>query len=60
MSEQSPDSGAAAHDAAADDEGLPEQMRVRREKRSALFEKGIDPYPVTVEKTHSIADLRTA
>jgi lysyl-tRNA synthetase class 2 len=37
---------------------LPEQMRVRREKLDRLKERGVDPYPVTVARTTTLADLR--
>ncbi|WP_460961698.1 lysine--tRNA ligase [Parasphingorhabdus pacifica] len=43
---------------AADD--LPEQMRVRREKRERLLAEGVDPYPVNVSITHSLAEVRAA
>jgi lysyl-tRNA synthetase, class II len=43
-------------DAGADD--LPEQMRVRRDKRERLLARGTQPYPVTVERTHTLADVR--
>lgn len=39
-------------------EDLPEQARVRRDKRSALQARGIDPYPVSVPRTHSLAQIR--
>ncbi|RIJ70116.1 lysine--tRNA ligase [Nakamurella silvestris] len=39
---------------------LPEQLRVRREKRERLIEAGIDPYPVGVERTTTLAALREA
>lgn len=42
--------------AATDD--LPEQMRVRREKRDRLLEQGVEPYPVSLPVTHSIAEVR--
>jgi lysyl-tRNA synthetase class 2 len=45
MSEQAPDD-------------VPEQMRVRREKRERLLEQGVDPYPVTVERTSTLARIR--
>ncbi len=45
--------------AAAADEDLPEQMRIRREKRARLLADGGDAYPVAVQRTHSLADLRT-
>jgi lysyl-tRNA synthetase class 2 len=37
---------------------LPEQMRVRREKLERMRERGVEPYPVTVARTTTIADLR--
>lgn len=37
---------------------LPEQLRIRREKRARLLEQGIEPYPVEVDRTTSIRDLR--
>ena len=42
----------------ADD--LPEQMRVRREKRDRLLESGRDPYAVRLPVTHSLAEVRAA
>lgn len=39
-------------------EDLPEQMRVRRAKRAQLLEEGIDPYPVGVEVSTTIAQIR--
>jgi lysyl-tRNA synthetase class 2 len=42
----------------APEEDLPEQMRVRREKRARLLEAGMDPYPVGVARTTTLADLR--
>ncbi|MBA8826575.1 lysyl-tRNA synthetase class 2 [Saccharopolyspora lacisalsi] len=41
-------------------DGLPEQLRVRREKRERLLEAGEDPYPVTLPVTHSLAEVRAA
>ncbi|TSD68552.1 lysine--tRNA ligase [Aeromicrobium piscarium] len=32
-------------------------MRVRREKRQRLLDEGVDPYPVTVERTHDIREI---
>jgi lysyl-tRNA synthetase, class II len=46
----------SAPDAVEDD--LPEQMRVRREKRERLIESGRAPYPVDVERTHTLAEIR--
>ncbi|HEU5044188.1 MAG TPA: lysine--tRNA ligase [Nocardioidaceae bacterium] len=37
---------------------LPEQMRVRREKRERLIESGAEAYPVTVERTHTLSEIR--
>jgi lysyl-tRNA synthetase, class II len=37
---------------------LPEQMRVRRDKRERLVASGVEPYPVTVERTHTLARIR--
>ncbi|MDR7301682.1 lysine--tRNA ligase [Haloactinomyces albus] len=41
-------------------EDLPEQLRVRREKRERLLAEGADPYPVALPITHSLAEVRTA
>ncbi|MFI5505127.1 lysine--tRNA ligase [Corynebacterium kutscheri] len=37
---------------------LPEQLRIRHEKRAKLIDEGIDAYPVIVDRTISISDLR--
>ncbi|TCC21137.1 lysine--tRNA ligase [Kribbella speibonae] len=37
---------------------LPEQMRVRREKRDRLLAEGVPPYPISVPRTHLLKDLR--
>jgi len=42
------------------DRDLPEQMRVRREKRARLLTEGRHPYPVGVPRTHTIAAVREA
>ena len=42
----------------ADD--LPEQLRVRREKRDRILAEGGEPYPVGVPVTHTIAAVRSA
>ncbi len=39
---------------------LPEQMRVRRQKREELIERGLEAYPLTVNRTHSISQVTTA
>ncbi len=40
------------------EDDLPEQMRVRRDKRARLIDEGRDAYPVTVERTHTLAEIR--
>jgi lysyl-tRNA synthetase class 2 len=44
----------------ADVDELPEQVRVRREKLDRLRAAGVDPYPVSVPRTHSLAEVRAA
>jgi lysyl-tRNA synthetase class 2 len=39
---------------------LPEQLRVRRAKLDRLRDSGIDPYPVTVARTTTLAAVRAA
>lgn len=39
---------------------LPEQIRVRKDKRARLLAAGVDPYPVTVPRTHTLAEIRAA
>lgn len=41
-------------------QSLPEQMRVRREKRQRLIDEGRYPYPVTVPVTATLASVRAA
>jgi lysyl-tRNA synthetase class 2 len=41
----------------ADD--TPEQLRIRRAKRAALLERGVEAYPVSVPRTHSLLEIRT-
>ncbi len=43
---------------AAEYDDLPEQMRIRRDKRSQLLADGTDPYPVSVARTMSLRELR--
>ena len=40
------------------EDDLPEQLRIRREKRAGLIERGVEPYPVAVARTSSLADIR--
>lgn len=39
----------------ADD--LPEQIRVRLDKRRQLIDRGIEPYPVVVQRTHTLHEI---
>ena len=43
-----------------DDEDLPEQTRVRRDKLDRLRAEGVDPYPAAVRRTTTNAALRQA
>jgi lysyl-tRNA synthetase class 2 len=45
---------------ASDENDLPEQMRVRREKLDRLRADGIDPYPVGFARTATIAEVRAS
>jgi len=45
--------------AAPVEDDLPEQLRIRREKRAGLIERGIEPYPVAVARTASLLEMRT-
>ena len=51
----SPD-GAVEKPVAADE--LPEQMRIRREKRAVVLDAGGQAYPVEVPRTHSLEEVR--
>lgn len=42
------------------EDDLPEQMRIRREKRDRILAEGIEPYPVEVPRTHALAEVRAA
>jgi len=37
---------------------VPEQQRIRHEKRAALLAAGVDPYPVGVPRTHTLRSIR--
>ena len=45
-----------APDSAVDD--LPEQLRIRREKRQHLLDQGVEPYPAGFPRTHTLAEVR--
>ncbi len=47
-----------ANPPAPEDDDLPEQMRVRREKRERLLAAGHDPYPLEVPRTHTLRQIR--
>ena len=40
------------------EEDLPEQLRIRREKRASLIEGGTEPYPVSVPRTKTLKEVR--
>jgi lysyl-tRNA synthetase class 2 len=40
------------------EDDLPEQLRIRREKRANLLDRGVEPYPVGVARTHTLAVIR--
>ncbi|HEX2893193.1 MAG TPA: lysine--tRNA ligase [Marmoricola sp.] len=42
----------------ASPDDLPEQMRVRREKRSRMLESGRPAYPTVVDRTHTVREIR--
>ncbi|HET9891465.1 MAG TPA: amino acid--tRNA ligase-related protein, partial [Mycobacterium sp.] len=48
------------HVVSADELDIPEQYRIRRDKRARLLAEGHDPYPVAVERTHTLAQVRAA
>jgi len=48
----------ATDNSPAHDDDLPEQLRIRREKRASLIERGIEPYPVAVPRTKSLKEVR--
>jgi lysyl-tRNA synthetase class 2 len=43
----------------ADEDDLPEQLRIRREKRVAILKRGGQPYPVSVPRTTTLLEIRT-
>jgi lysyl-tRNA synthetase class 2 len=44
--------------AARGDEDIPEQLRLRREKRQRLLEAGEQPYPADLSRTHTLSEVR--
>jgi lysyl-tRNA synthetase class 2 len=51
-----PDAG-QVEPAVTDD--VPEQFRIRQDKRQHLLDQGREPYPVAVPRTHSLAEVRS-
>jgi lysyl-tRNA synthetase class 2 len=45
-------------DLTATSDDVPEQLRVRREKRDRLLSEGVQPYPISVPRTHTLNDIR--
>ncbi|MGO1317755.1 MAG: lysine--tRNA ligase [Cellulomonadaceae bacterium] len=65
MTSEQSDSAAAGSAAATEPtsptagaDTVPEQVRVRHEKRQRLIDSGVQPYPVSVPVTSTIADVR--
>jgi lysyl-tRNA synthetase class 2 len=48
------------NDGPTTDADLPEQIRVRRAKRAAMLAEGVEPYPVTLPRTHELREVRQA
>jgi lysyl-tRNA synthetase class 2 len=48
-----PDAGTAEAD-------MPEQTRVRMDKRQRMIDRGLEPYPLNVERTHTLSDIVAA
>ena len=57
MSDADAPAGQPEHQAADD---LPEQFRIRQGKRQRLLDEGREAYPVSVPRTHSLAQIRAA
>lgn len=57
MTDQPAAADETATDASAVDD-LPEQMQVRRDKRAKLLESGRSAYPIVVDRTHTIKEIR--
>ena len=52
------DAPGGLQDVAPDSEDVPEQFRIRQAKRQRLLDEGRQAYPVTVPRTHSLAQVR--
>ncbi len=55
---QTPDPLATSTPDGAPESDLPEQLKIRREKRDRLIAEGGQAYPVSVERTHTLAEVR--
>ncbi len=55
---ETPSASTANPAAVTPDSDLPEQMRVRRDKRDRLLAEGKQAFPVTVARTHSLGEVR--
>ncbi|MGV9858872.1 lysine--tRNA ligase [Gordonia sp. NPDC003425] len=47
-------------DPSATDDQTPEQLRIRRDKRERILDEGRQAYPVSIPRTHSLAEIRAA
>lgn len=54
MSDDSSEAAAAIKEHSSD---LPEQTRIRLHKREQLMDAGVDPYPVVVDRTHTLRQI---
>jgi lysyl-tRNA synthetase class 2 len=55
-----PDAPDSEGTAGSDFADLPEQMRVRMGKRQRMIDRGLDPYPLTINRTHTLGDIVAA
>jgi lysyl-tRNA synthetase class 2 len=55
-----PDAAGTAGGDPADLADLPEQTRVRMGKRQRMIDRGLEPYPLNVERTHALGDIVAA
>ena len=56
VTDSTPAAPGAASNAPTDD--TPEQLRIRREKRERILAQGQEAYPVSVDRTHTLAQIR--
>jgi lysyl-tRNA synthetase, class II len=52
-----PDASAAPDAGGGQDADLPEQTRVRMDKRQRMLDRGLEPYPLNVDRSHTLADI---